>query len=133
MVVRGHGQGQAAAPARRAFVAGIALHDPPAVVATALAKWFDVDLLVEVLANVADEHGSRESVEREAPRIAQAVAPDLGLGVRLTGVADKRVAFRDPVRVARIDIYAQDFAQEFVQPLRHVARIAARATVAQGD
>jgi len=70
-----------------------------------------VDLLELVLTDVADPEVAGRAVEREAPRVAQAVRPDRRIGV---GSVDERVVGRD--RVARrsrrgVGREAQDLAQ----------------------
>ena len=59
-----------------------ALHPVPAEVQAALAGARDVDLLPRALADVADPQVARLAIERQAPRVAQAVVPDLVRAVR---------------------------------------------------
>ena len=110
------------------------LHLPPAVVpAAAAARRLEIDLLARVLADVADVEIARRRIEAHPPGIAQAEIPDL-VGAAL---ADERVVVRDavvPCRIAReivaVDVEPQDLAEEDVQVLGVVGRIAAGAAVA---
>src|SRR4029077_5210754 len=71
-------------------------HDVPAVVLTAGAhRRLKVDLFVQVLADIADEKIARLAIEREAPRISQAVSPDFVTGIR---ASDERIQRRNPGR-----------------------------------
>ena len=66
------------AAVRRRVEAVQPFHLPPAVVFAADARrGLEVDLLERVLADVADPEVAGRAVEGEAPRIAQAVRPDL--------------------------------------------------------
>src|SRR5690606_15820480 len=68
--------GLVAAVAR--LVATVALHDVPAVVLAARRRrGLEVHLLEGVLPDVGDVQVARRPVEPEAPRVAQAVGPDL--------------------------------------------------------
>ena len=80
-------------------VARAALERPPAEVRAApAAARHEVDLLVLVLADVADREVARAAVEREAPRVAQAVRVDLAAR---PGAADERVRRPESSRRAR--------------------------------
>src|ERR1700744_1706541 len=62
----------------------IALEDAPPVVGSgAVARTGEVDLLLGVLADIADDQVPRAPVKGEAPRVAQPVGPDLGPPPRL--------------------------------------------------
>ena len=71
----------------------------------------EVDLLDLVLADVADDEVAVGAVEREAPRVAQAVGVDLAARAR---APDERVRRRDRVRppARRLRVDAQDLAQQ---------------------
>ena len=104
-----------------------ALPAVPAEIGTRrLARRQLVDLLPAVLADLADHQIAREAVEREAPRVADAVGVDLG-----SGAGGKRLARRDRVglsaRGARID--AQDLAEQDAG----VLSIGAHTAVAHAD
>src|SRR5205814_8525197 len=61
-----------------------AAHPVPAVVLAALrGSGLEVDLFPDVLADVGDVEVARFPVERERPRVADAVGPDLRLGLLL--------------------------------------------------
>src|SRR2546430_17018695 len=78
----------------------LSLHDalPILVGAGAVAAAGEVDLLLGVLAHVADDQIARGPVEGEAPRIAQPVGPDL----RTPPSSNReRIARRDRVAAAR--------------------------------
>src|SRR5688500_5264682 len=60
------------------------LEELPTVVEPALtAGRFEVDLLPEVLPDIADPEVARLAVERELPWIADTECPDFGLGIRV--------------------------------------------------
>ena len=81
------------------LVAAISLPDAPAVVgARARARGREVDLLLQILSDVADDQRAGRAVEGEAPGVAQPVGPDLRLPAGLPG---ERVAARDRVAAAR--------------------------------
>ena len=101
---------------------------PAEVQAAGLRRRVETDLLVRALADVADVEVAGRPVEAPPPRVAQAQIPDFGLGARRP---DKRVAGRDRVGAAGADLDAQDLAQEGVQALAGVERVAAAPAVAQ--
>ena len=112
------------------------LEDAPAEVRPrSLAGTDEVDLLDLVLPDVADRQVPRRAVEREAPRVAQAVGVDLAARAL---AADERVVVGDRVRVGaaltRVD--AQDLPEQRVQglPVAPLAvLVAAAAAVAHAD
>src|SRR4030095_12206725 len=82
-----------------AAVEGMAALAPvPAVVVPARGGRLVVDLLVAVLADVADPQGAGGGVEREPPGVAQPVVPDLGAGA---GPAPPRGVPPEPRRGGR--------------------------------
>src|SRR5438552_3099507 len=70
-----------------------AFQDAPAIVAAALDP---VNLLPQILADVADPEVARGAVEAHLPGLAQAVGPDFRPGA---GPIDERVVVRDTVRL----------------------------------
>src|SRR5204862_4879968 len=90
-----------------------------------------VDLLVAVVADIADRERLRPAVEGEAPGVAEAIGPDL-VAARS---ADEWVVRRDRVRLAarRRGIDPEQLAQQEVQVLRVARRIAGRAAVAGAE
>src|SRR6266480_1675567 len=105
------------------------LHDPPAVVQAALARWLDVDLLPRALSNVADVQKASRAIEREAPWVPQPDRPDL---LRATARREW-IACRDPIRVAAVHVDPQQLAQQGIGALRAVLRVAAQAAVTHAD
>ena len=97
----------------------------------------DVDLFVVVLTDVGDPEIAGRAVEREAPRVAQAVGPDL----RASATACERVVGRDPVGgvLSSAGIDAQDLAEQRVQRLPVAALrvtgacVTLAATIAEPD
>src|SRR6185295_268842 len=93
----------------------------------------DVELLPCVLSDVGDDQATLW-IERVAPRVAQAVRPDLGQEARLV---HERIVVRYAVWTARpgrrIDIDAQHFAEHGVVSLSVAVRIVVRAAVAEAD
>ena len=112
------------------LVAEAALHVVPAVVEPAHAGRLEVDLLARALSDVADEHVAGRAVEREAPRVPQAVGPDLPARAR---DAHERVGGRDRVRPGRVDVEAELLAEHLGQVLGVLARVAAAPAVAGRD
>src|SRR4029453_1695288 len=80
-----------------AFKGMAALAPVPAVVVPARGGRLVVDLLVAVLADVADPQGAGGGGEREPPGVAPPDGPDPGAGAV---PAHERVAPRDPVGAA---------------------------------
>ena len=106
-------------------------HLSPAVIFAADARrGLEVDFLERVLADVADPEVAGRAVEAEAPRIAQTVRPDLAARA---GALGERIRRRNGVRRAVIDVDAQDLAEELIEVLGVVVRIAAGAAVAGAD
>ena len=101
-----------------------ALADHPAVVA---ALFDNVDLLEQVLSDVAEEQPSVLAIEREAIRVAEAVRIDLVLA----GRADERVVRRDRVRRAAVHVDAQDRAKQREDVLAVADRPVRRRVVRQ--
>jgi hypothetical protein len=87
-----------------------------------------IDLLPSVLADIADVQCSGHTVEREAPRIAKAVRPDLGLPRRLT---DERVVRRHRIRVCAVltRIDPDELSAQVLEVHRCPERIACAAAV----
>jgi hypothetical protein len=113
-------------------VAEVPLHHLPAVVAaTHRVGGLPVDLLARILTHVADEQVARSEVEAEAPRVPEALRPDL-VADRVAGIAgaDERVVGRDRVR-QRVDVDAEQLPEEQVVVLRLAVRIVAAAAVAE--
>jgi hypothetical protein len=109
------------------------LHHAPAVVPSRLD---DVDFLVEVLADVADEEEAVDRVEAHAIRVAHAVGvnlpPHLGVGIVDEGIVRRdRVVQADIRRRANVD--AQDLADEERAVLPLEIRIALASAVALRD
>jgi hypothetical protein len=108
-----------------------AFHPPPAVVLAARAAGgLEVDLLPRVLPDVTDEEIACEAVEAEAPRIAQAVRPDLGPGA---GHPKEGVGGGNPVGCRPVDVDAENLAKEAPQILGVVVDIARAAAVADAN
>src|SRR5205823_5470818 len=129
-----------AVAARTASVAVHPLHDWPAEVEAVSrggrhgsdhAGRHEVDLLVGVLADVADPEIAGGAVEGVAPRVAQAKGPNLGVNVFVE--ADVRIVRRDGVRGAAIDVEAQHLAKQGHRILGVPIPIAGAATVAGAD
>src|SRR5690606_33165659 len=89
----------------------------------------EVDLLDRVLADVADVEVAGQAVEAEAPRVAQAERPDLVPDVR---VVHERIGRRDD-RAGRVDVEAEDLAEQRVPTLGVARRIPGRPAVAETD
>ena len=112
----------------RAALEGI----PPEVDPARASAQTEVDLLDVVLADVPDPDVAAGAVEREAPGVAQAVGVDLGR----PAAAGEGVVRRDAVllaRRARVDVDAQDLAEQGVAVLRVVVGVAGAAAVARAD
>jgi hypothetical protein len=106
---------------------------PAVVLAARAGRRLQVDLLPARLPDVGDPQVAAQAVEREAPGVAQPVGPDLAAGA---GDADERIAGGDGVgqpRVAAVDVDAQHLAEQGVERLTVLLRIAAAAAVAGGD
>ena len=76
-----------------------------------------VPLLAHAAGHVGDPEIARGLIERESPRIAQAISPQLAARSR---DADERVVFRNTVleaRVGMVEINAQHPAQQVVEGL----------------
>src|SRR5262245_44166908 len=106
----------------------------PAVIASAPARRFVVDLLPGVLADIRNDHrpraSARRQVETEPPRIPPSEAPDFGSRQsRVSGRHD------EPgwMRVGHRDVDAQNLPKELVRILRVVVRIAPASAVALRD
>src|SRR3990170_5501056 len=104
-----------------------ALHGPPAVVSTLL---YQVDLLPLVLTHVGEKEPAARPVEGEAPGIAQTVGPDLATR---SCPADEGVVRRDAVGRIAVDVDAQQLAEQGIEPLPVVLRIARGAAVPHPD
>src|SRR5207237_4710757 len=86
----------------------------------------DVQLLPEVLPHVGHVEQPRHPVECEAPRVAQSGGPDLGARAR---GPQKRVVGGDRVRVATVDVEAQQLAEQRAPLLAVAVRVPARSPV----
>ena len=113
------------------------LLEPPAQIEATNACWNAVHFLACALAHITDPEVAGDAVETGPPGISEAVEPDL-IGTR-RGTSE-RISRRNrvvPVGVRRkavaVHIDAQDLAQQGVQVLGVVLRIAARATITGGD
>jgi hypothetical protein len=106
-------------------VADVALHDVPAVVG---APGDDVDLFAAPWPT-SPSHKVPSAVERESPRVAQSVGPDLGLG---THGLEKGIVVGDAigqVGFSRVDVDAQHLAQQGAEILAVAVGIMAAAAV----
>jgi len=92
----------------------------------------EVDLFPRALADVADPEVAGAAVERVAPRVAEAVGPDLGPGA---GAADEGVVRRDRVRATarRPRVDAQHLSEQCAERLRVVVGVAGAPTVTHAD
>src|SRR6185436_11231494 len=126
------------AEARVVRAAGVALAAAPAVVRAAGARRdLEVDLLAQVLADVADVEVARQAIEAVAPGVAQPEGPDLVVAVD----ADERIRGRDAVGEAAERIDAQHLAEQVHREVLRVAdpgrvtraRVAGVAAVARRD
>src|SRR4051794_4256558 len=116
---------------RAAVVAVRPLHLAPAEVPPGRARALhEIDFLDLVLADVADDHVAVRAIEREAPRVAEAVLEDLGTSA---GAAPDGGRGRDAVRAGstagRVD--TDDLPKQPAQVLRRAERVAAAPAVAQ--
>ena len=115
-----------------------ALHAVPAEVrAAARVEASDggesVDLLPLALADVGDPQVTGQRVEREPPRVADAVEPHLGGAVLAVG---EGVAGGDRVGVvvvASLRVDAQDLAEQLVRVLSVAVGVSGTAAVAEAD
>ena len=95
-----------------------------------------IHLLERSLADVADPQVAGRPIEREAPRVAEPVGPDLAARLLApAGSPDEGVVGRHGVRRAggRPRIDPQELAEERVQALTVALRVAAGAPVARRD
>src|SRR5262245_2151961 len=106
------------------------LERPPEVVAATDGPRQEVDLLPLRLADVAEPEVARLAIEAPAPRIADAELPDL---FAPAGAVDVGIVARDRVRRSRVDVDAQDLAEQRCAVLSVTQRVAADVSVAQGD
>src|SRR5205823_7640792 len=109
-----------------------ALARAPSPIDSLFAVACEVDLLVLVLAHVADPQVAGLAIERETPRIPQAPHPGLGAD---TGPSDEGIVGRDRVRGTspRRGIHAQNLRQERREVLADVIGIALAAAVTESD
>ncbi len=119
-------KGQTGHVAARRVVAVRRLHDVPAVVRAARDE---VDLLILILPHVAEPERAGLRVEREAPRVPQAVGPDLAA----PAAGGERVVGRDAIPRAVAYVDAQQLGEQHVLVLPVPHRIAARAAIAHRD
>src|SRR5687768_16600023 len=104
-----------------------ALQELPTVVEAALAAGrFEVDLLPEVLADVADPEIACLAIERELPWVADTERPDLRPGIR---VISGKVVFSQPEEIQ--DVIAGD--ERIVRGNRIVLADRLPASAARGD
>jgi hypothetical protein len=113
------------------LVRSISLPDAPAVVGSRAGAGRDeVDLLLEILAGVADEQVAGRAIEGEPPWAAEPVSPDLRPLARLS---DERIGGRDRVAAAGGAVDAQDLGEQRVRVLPIVVRVVLAAAVAHAD
>src|SRR5690606_29381025 len=106
------------------------LHHVPAVVLAARgAGGLQVHLLEPVLADVGDVKVAGLAVEAEAPRVAQAVGPDLGPGA--LAVHEGVVWRRDGALAG--DVEPEELAEYGVEALAVALRVAAAAAVSEPE
>src|SRR5262249_44511193 len=107
-----------------------ALGDAPAVVAAAL----DLEHhLPQVLADFASPQIARGPIEVKTPRLPQPIGPDFRPGA---GHVDKRVIFRDAIRLSRIGavhVDAEHRAEHVTEVLAGLQLVAHAAAVAGAD
>ncbi len=132
-------------------------HVPAEVPGRCQGSGKESDLLARVLAHVAHPQVAGGAVEAEAPRVAQAVCPDLVRDeIRGIGGAGVWVRRRDPVEGRHVDVLVHVEAEHLapegppvrprgvragsarryevpIQVLRVLALVAARAPVAEAD
>ncbi len=131
MVVDQHGRGQGVAVTGIEVLDQVAFHAAPAIVLAALARTgLEIDLLAGSLADVTDEQIAARAVEAEAPRVAQAIGPDL---VECGRVIDEGIVYWNRVGAARVHVDAQELAEQGIEALTVVVRVIGAAAVAGGD
>jgi hypothetical protein len=81
-------------------------HVPAQVGVAGVTRGEELDLFPVVLADVADPQLASHAVEGEAPRVPQAIVPDLS---RLAGIPGERLVGRD-VRRRKLRVDAQQLA-----------------------
>jgi len=107
-------------------------HHPPAVIASAgIRRRLIVDLFPASLADVADVQVAARPVERKTPWITQPVGPDFPSDGRVR-VGDERVIRRNRVGHRRVNVQAEDFAQQDGPVLRVVGGVAGAPAVSNG-
>ncbi len=107
-----------------------ALAQAPAVIAALLDN---VDLLVQVLADVGGPEFAGLAIEGHPPDITQTISPDFRQSILL---ADERIVLGNGVILARVflvNIDAQDLGQQGLEVLAIFEGIVGRAAVAQGN
>ena len=117
-----------------------ALFVPPAVVATGATGGFVINFFPRTLTDVGDDQcavsAARRHVERVAPRVAQAEAPDLFLNTGRPAVHE-RIRRRNDVTVhvanRHVHVDAQHLAKQFGGVLRPVSWIVGVSSVAKCD
>src|SRR5262249_56459987 len=88
---------------------------PPVVLAAAARGRLHVDLLARVLSDIADVQVPGLAVEARAPRIAQAVGPDLAVPAaraKRVGGGNRVVPLRVEREVVAANVDAQDLPQQ---------------------
>src|SRR5205085_12581749 len=75
----------------------------------------EIDFFPPGVADVVDPQVATSAIEREAPGIPKAVAPDFPSGTRLVG---ERIRRRHGVRLRGIDVEPQDLAYQRTEVLR---------------
>src|SRR5581483_9352618 len=101
-----------------------ALGDRPSEVEAALPRRHVVDLLEAVLPDVADPEVAGGAIEAEAPRVPEALLPDVGIAGG--GVPGRRVGIA-------VDVDAEELSELRGRIARVVHRVAGAAAVAEPD
>jgi len=112
-----------------------AFEDSPAEIGAAVGRPHQVDLFAGALADVADPQILGQRIEAGAERVPQPVGPYLraaaALGERIAG-GNGVVAQRVGREVVAAHVDAKDLAEEDIEVLGVVGRVAAAAAVADG-
>jgi MFS family permease len=116
---------------RLRLVARVTLHDVPSVVQPSAVRRHPVDLLQFALADIG--YPDVVAVEAEAPRVAEAVGPNLR--ARVVAVDERIVGGNAVGSIARrrVDIDPQQLAEQSVEPLTVVVWIPRTSAVAKRD
>src|SRR5207248_2587794 len=87
----------------------------PSEILGASARRNQIHFLPPGFADVADPHVAGRTIEAVAPRISESVRPDLAARTR---AIDKWIGWWNRVWLGRIDVDAQDLAEQRAQILR---------------